>query len=93
MFLSTVILIHMALVHSLLLMYRILSCGETTIHSPLHGHIGCLQYSAITNKAAINILTYSPWAQEQEFRVSTAVTDRKKNNKIISSGPSGVDLA
>lgn len=83
----------MALVHSLLLIYRILSCDETTVYSPLHGHIGCLQYSAITNKAAINILTYSPWAQEQEFKISIAVTDRKKNNKIISSGPSGVDLA
>ena len=83
----------MALVHSLLLIYRILSCDETTVHSPLHGHIGCLQYSAIINKAAINILTYSPWAQEQEFKISIAVTDRKKNNKIIPSGPSGVDLA
>ena len=83
----------MALVHSLLLIYRILSCDETTVHSPLHGHIGCLQYSAITNKAAINILTYSPWAQEHEVKISIAVTDRKKNNKIIPSGPSGVDLA
>lgn len=70
LFLNVVTLLYVALVHSLLLTYSSLLYDGTPIHSSLKRHLqyfACLQYFAITNKAAINILIHSPWAHVPQF--------------------------
>lgn len=52
--------LHASIAHSFLQLRAIPSCGYTTLayHSPVDEHLGCFQFGAITEKAALNIQTH-----------------------------------
>lgn len=66
--------------HSVLLFF--------SIHSPVEDHLGCLQFSAITNHAAVNTCTQLFWCTE-DF-ISLGVTP--KSGTAESPGSSGFPI-